>query len=53
MSDWCQSHPTYSAKRPPNSLCGRCFQLYFLRNPELKHDGERIKAEKAEAVHGR
>lgn len=53
MSDYCKAHPRYSAKRPPNSLCGRCFELYFLRNPELKHDGARIGAEAMEAAHGR
>jgi len=36
MSDWCKSHPRYSAKKMPNSLCGKCFQLYFLKNPEVK-----------------
>ena len=34
MADWCKTHPTYSAKRPPKSLCGKCFELYFLKNPE-------------------
>lgn len=42
MSDYCPQHPRYSAKRAPNSLCGNCFRLWFLRNPELKHDGERM-----------
>lgn len=36
MSDWCVSHPKYSAKRKPNSLCGRCWALWFIRNPEEK-----------------
>lgn len=33
---WCQSHPRYSAKREPNSLCGSCWILYFYRCPEEK-----------------
>lgn len=36
MSDWCRSHPRYEAKRKPLSLCGQCWKLYFLRNPEKK-----------------
>lgn len=34
MSNWCPSHPTYSAKRTPNAVCGRCWQLYFYKHPE-------------------
>ena len=34
MSHWCKSHPTYSAKRQPKSICGDCWRLWFLRNPE-------------------
>jgi hypothetical protein len=34
MSQWCQSHPTYSAKKEPNSLCGKCWSLWFYRCPE-------------------
>lgn len=49
MSDYCPSHPRYSAKREPNSLCGKCFELWHLRCPELKHDGERIEMEAEEA----
>jgi len=36
MSNWCQTHPKYSAKRAPRSLCGDCWRLYFLKNPEEK-----------------
>lgn len=36
MSHWCATHPRYSAKRQPNSLCGDCWKLWFLRNPEEK-----------------
>lgn len=36
MSHWCKTHPAYSAKREPRSLCGHCWMLYFLKNPELK-----------------
>lgn len=36
MSDWCKHHPKYEAKRKPGSVCGRCWELWFLRNPELK-----------------
>lgn len=38
MGDWCQSHPRYSAKRRPGSTCGRCWQLFFRKNPEEKTD---------------
>lgn len=34
--NWCQQHPRYEAKRKPNSLCGRCWSLFFLKNPEEK-----------------
>jgi hypothetical protein len=34
MSDWCPTHTRYSAKRPPNSLCGKCWELYFYHCPE-------------------
>jgi len=53
MSEYCQVHPRYSARREPNSLCGRCWQLWHLRCPEIKHDGERIKADQAEEAYGR
>lgn len=36
MSNWCRSHPKYEAKRKPQSLCGQCWKLYFLCNPEKK-----------------
>lgn len=36
MADYCKSHPRYSAKRMPKSLCGKCFELYFLAHPEDK-----------------
>ena len=36
MSDWCPTHKTYSAKREPNSVCGKCWQIYLYRNPEVK-----------------
>lgn len=36
MSHWCATHPRYSAKRKPNSVCGECWKLYFLKNPEAK-----------------
>lgn len=38
MSEWCAEHPRYSAKRRPNSLCGRCWQLWFFRNPEDRQE---------------
>lgn len=31
---WCPEHKTYSAKREPSGLCGRCWQLFFYKNPE-------------------
>ena len=44
MADWCQDHPRYSARRPPRSLCGRCWQLWFYTNPEdgRRNDKERV-----------
>ena len=36
MSHWCNQHPRYAAKRTPGSLCGECWRLYFLKNPEEK-----------------
>ena len=33
---WCDQHPTYTAKREPAGLCGRCWQLWFYKNPEAK-----------------
>lgn len=41
MSEWCRSHPTYSAKREPNSLCGDCWRSYFYRCPERKPPEDR------------
>jgi len=34
MSDYCPTHKRYSAKRQPKSICGQCWKLYFLKNPE-------------------
>lgn len=33
----------------------KCFELWYVRCPELKHDGERIRTDDAEelATHGR
>ena len=36
MSNWCAVHPRYEAKRKPGSICGECWKLYFLKNPEEK-----------------
>jgi hypothetical protein len=36
MSHFCTVHPRYEAKRAPNSICGKCWQLFFYKNPELK-----------------
>jgi hypothetical protein len=36
MSNWCAVHPRYEAKRKPGSICGECWRLYFLKNPEEK-----------------
>lgn len=49
MSEWCASHPRYQAKREPGSICGRCWQLFFLRCPEIKYDYRRIRQEQGEA----
>ncbi len=42
MSEWCPTHPKYSAKRQPKSLCGHCWKLWLLKNPELgtRYEGE-------------
>lgn len=50
MSSYCPEHPRYSAKRAPNSSCGKCWSLWHLRCPELKHDGKRILRDHAEAI---
>lgn len=39
MADYCNVHPRYSAKRAPNSICGTCWKLYFLRCPEERDGG--------------
>lgn len=44
--NWCPTHKTYSAKREPNSLCGRCYELWHLRCPELKEKPKEPKAGK-------
>jgi hypothetical protein len=31
---WCKTHPRYRAKSTPKGLCGACWKLYFLKNPE-------------------
>lgn len=36
MSHYCGEHPRYEAKREPSGLCGRCWQLWFYKNPEAK-----------------
>lgn len=33
---WCGEHPRYEAKREPAGLCGRCWSLFFIKNPEAK-----------------
>ena len=38
MSHYCQTHPRYEAKREPNSLCGECWRLWFLKNPEPRSE---------------
>jgi hypothetical protein len=46
--NWCKTHPTYSAKREPNSICGACWRLYFYKNPEAKEVLKRTYQEAAE-----
>lgn len=46
MSHWCKQHPRYAAKRMPNSLCRKCFLLFFLKNPE---DKDRLREQYVEA----
>lgn len=36
MSHYCPEHKRYEAKREPSGLCGRCWSLWFLKNPEAK-----------------
>jgi hypothetical protein len=38
MSHFCTVHPRYEAKREPNSLCGKCWLLFFYKNPEQKRE---------------
>lgn len=45
MSHWCKSHPRYSAKREPNSLCGDCWAIWFYRCPEAKPALQQVYAE--------
>lgn len=47
MADWCKSHPRYSAKKTPGSLCGSCWALWFLKNPEDWRNTTSFKAELA------
>ena len=49
MSEWCVDHPRYEAKRMPRPVCIRCWQLWFLRCPEIKYDYRRIRQEHGEA----
>ncbi len=50
MSDWCKEHPRYSAKRMPNSICGECWKLYFIRNPEDKERLQETETLKAHSL---
>lgn len=34
MSHWCKRHPRYEAKRTPKAICGDCWALFLLKNPE-------------------
>lgn len=45
MSDWCVTHTAYSAKRPPTSVCARCWTLFFLKNPEDWRNNPHFKTE--------
>jgi len=50
MSHFCKDHPRYEAKREPKALCGDCYRLWFLKNPELKvPDPERPETRKGGA----
>lgn len=42
MSHWCPDHIDYEAKGVPRSECARCWKLYEYKNPEVKHDMNRI-----------
>lgn len=47
---WCEEHPRYEAKREPNSLCGRCYELWYLRCPERKEDGITVRLDSQTSV---
>lgn len=46
MSHYCKSHPRFEGKSIPKSICGDCWHLYFIRNPE---DKERLQGTYADA----
>lgn len=50
MADYCKQHPRYSAKKEPNSLCGKCFELWFIRCPEERDGGLREKPSKRKPI---
>ena len=45
MSHFCKEHPKYEAKREPSGLCGKCWALYFYKNPESKEGLMRVYRE--------
>ena len=45
MSHYCKEHPRYEAKREPSGLCGKCWALYFYKNPESKEGLMRVYRE--------
>ena len=50
MSHYCKSHPRYEAKREPNSICGRSWELFSYKNPEAKDVRKRTYQEAAEVL---
>ena len=45
MSHWCPDHTEYEAKSTPEGSCLRCWELYFIKCPELKYDTARVLRE--------
>ena len=45
VSHYCKEHPKYEAKREPSGLCGKCWALYFYKNPESKEGLMRVYRE--------
>lgn len=47
---WCEDHKNYRAQREPSGLCGKCWALYFYKNPESREGLMRVYREAAEVL---